>query len=173
MSFSPYPDHVNRGVSHAVEVEKVVDLAVEESADVDTTEAKSCSHEIDVLGDVAGFEKDKAVTAIAIFKDRPFEDGRDENYQRGVEGKFRLVNSLRDCLCEISLFEQPEVVPRRIVVIETGGLPIHLRGVEKNLKRIKRASGGHNSKRSGQARPVIRSAHSIRQMEECSNLVES
>ena len=159
-------------MSHAVKIEKVINFPVEEATDVHAAEAQRCRDQVDVLSDMAGFEKDEAIATISVLEDGTFEDGSDEKNQLGVDCELRLDDPPRDCLSEIPFAEQPEVMFRCIVMIETRRLSIDVCSMKENLKRVQSAAGGDNSKRSGQICAVIRSTHSIREMEECRNLAE-
>src|SRR5207302_10496606 len=104
--FLAYRRHVYRGVSHAVETQKVVDFAIVVPAEINRSQAQGVGHKIDILGDVTGLQKDKAVAPVAVLENRSLKDGRDENDQGGAECNLRLDHSLRDSLGSVSFAKQ-------------------------------------------------------------------
>src|SRR5205807_7722982 len=66
--FLAYRRHVYRGVSHAVETQKVVDFAIVVPAEINRSQAQGVGHKIDILGDVTRLQEDKAVAPVAVLK---------------------------------------------------------------------------------------------------------
>src|ERR687886_550399 len=99
----------------AVQPEQRVHLAVEEPSDVQTPEAKTQRNEVDVLGDMTGFQHDKAVASISVLEDRPLEERGNKNGQRSVADNAWLNHRLRDPRSVISGTEAAQGVHRRVI----------------------------------------------------------
>src|SRR5207245_9426144 len=131
-------------MSHAIETEKVVDLPIEKPADVGAAESQCIRHQIDVLRDMPGFQQNEPIASISVLKDRPFEDGGDEDQERCPSCEVWIGHGLSDLIGCVPFAQEPKVVLGGIVMVEPSLQSLDRGTVEKDLQGIPRATGRDN-----------------------------
>src|SRR5579863_4607954 len=91
-------EEIDRRLPDAVDLQHLVDWVIKETADRRAPQIERRRAKSEILDDVAGLDQRETITALAIFRGRPFEERGDEDDDGGVERQCGLRETLAKIL---------------------------------------------------------------------------